>query len=267
MNIGTAKPDAAELQRVQHHFIDIADPDQQYSAGRFGREARQLIEERGQAIPILVGGSGLYLQAVLDGFFEDDTDYANIRRKLQNRLVEEGASSLYSELSRVDPVTHARLEANDVQRILRALEVAIKSRQGLSELRENKREAPLHCIPLAFCLNRDREQLYRRIDERVDQMVEAGFLDEVRFLVKRGYDRNTWAMRTFGYEEMLRFIAGECRWDEAIKSIKRRSRQYAKRQLTWFRRDRRMRWLNFDEWGEEGVLDRMISQVNAYEES
>lgn len=266
MDIGTAKPEKAELERTKHHLIDIIDPDQQYSAGAFGRRARELIKEMNERgkVPILVGGSGLYLQAVLDGFFEDTEDYSALRLELRQRLKNEGIQALEAELEHLDPITHSHLNNNDIQRILRALEVALVKKRGLNELWNARTHTPLHCTPLSVCLTRARTALYSRIDKRVDEMVATGLLDEVRNLLSLGYTRDNWALRTLGYEELLDFIEEKCCWQDAIEQIKRRSRQYAKRQLTWFRRDRRMRWKDVDDWGMDGVVDRVMSQVDSY---
>lgn len=259
MDIGTAKPSPHELSQVKHHFIDIKNPDERYSAGQFGQEARALIQRLAEreTVPVLVGGSGLYLQAILDGFFEEERDYSRLRPWLQKRLEQEGLQKLYEELGRLDPIAQSRLAAHDTQRILRALELAHGG---------DRAEAPsgraLDCSPLAFCLTMRRERLYQRIEQRVDEMVQRGFREEVERLAAQGYGRESWAMRSLGYEEMLDYLGGKCRWEEALAAIKLRSRQYAKRQLTWFRKDRRLRWLDLEVWGVNGVAARIAEHFN-----
>tara|TARA_Y100000588_G_scaffold147920_1_gene161831 strand:+ start:304 stop:1230 length:927 start_codon:yes stop_codon:yes gene_type:complete len=264
MDIGTAKPEKEELIRVKHHFIDIMDPNQRYDAGTFGRSARTVISsliERGK-IPILVGGSGMYMQAVLDGFYEDTEDYSEIRRYLNFRLKNEGKDPLWNELLKLDPVSHKNLSKNDTQRMLRALEVAIVHRSEVHNLWKRKPHTPLHCVPQVFCLTRDRKELYSIIDKRVDEMIALGLIEEVKNLLNLGYTRSSWALRTFGYDEILDFLENKCSCAEAIERIKRNTRRYAKRQLTWFRKDRRMRWLDVDTWGKGGVIERILSQIH-----
>jgi tRNA dimethylallyltransferase len=265
MDIGTAKPDKAEQDQIPHHFINIANPDQCYSAGQFGRDVRKCIEQLGKrgVVPILVGGSGLYLQAVLNGFFEDSTDYAEIREILIRRLEDEGLEALYEELGELDPLAHARLSPRDGQRIMRALEVAHGSGESLVEHRNRAPEEPLNCIPLGVCLTMNREALYKRIDQRVEAMMQKGLLEEVEKLVKMGYGRGHYGMETFGYKELLDYLDGHYSLEEATNTVKRKSRQYAKRQLTWFRKDRRLRWLDVDAWGSQGIGERIIAQYRA----
>ena len=259
MDIGTAKPDPNALAQVKHHFVNIKNPDESYSAGRFGQEVRQLINSLHQEkiLPVLVGGSGLYLQAVLDGFFEDESDHEEIRSWLRERMAEEGLQSLHAELGKLDPLAQARLSPNDAPRVLRALELAHGQGGALSLQWQERPARPLECIPLAFCLTMARDRLYRRIDQRVEAMMRKGLLDEVRRLVEMGYGRDCRVMGTLGYQEILNYLDGRCSLAAAVNLIKRRSRQYAKRQLTWFRKDRRLRWLNLDVWARQGVLERI----------
>ncbi len=267
MDIGTAKPEPGDLERVKHYFIDIKNPDEYYSAGRFGREVRACIKQLGERgiPPILVGGSGLYLQAVLDGFFEDETDYSEIRAHFKQRLERQGLAVLYQELGRCDPQAQTRISPRDSQRILRALEIA-HARGEVQHARWAKgAEAALDCSPLGFCLEMNRESLYQRIDHRVDAMLEKGLLGEVESLVAMGYGRGSYAMETFGYQEVLDYLEGKLSLDDAIATIKCRSRHYAKRQLTWFRRDRRLRWMDLDAWGIQGVQERIATQYRSRE--
>ena len=266
MDIGTAKPTAAERATAVHHFIDIRNPDEPYSAGQFGREARCLVAELNRAgtVPLLVGGSGLYVQAVVDGLFDDDLEYAEIRSQLRHRLALEGLGALYEELGQRDPETQARIKPGDTQRVLRALEVARRGRGGLAVRWQGEGEAPLARAPVAFCLTMDRKTLYQRIEQRVDDMVARGLVAEVEALVAAGYGRGSWAMGTFGYREILEFLRGDCALAEAVESIKRRSRQYAKRQLTWFRRDRRLRWVDLGLWTSREAVARMVEQCRAH---
>ena len=265
MDIGTAKPSRSEQALARHHFIDIKNPDQRFSAGQFGKQARELIgqmQNRG-VLPVLVGGSGLYLQATLDGFFEDRADHTGFRTQMQQRLKKEGLQILYDELGQLDPLAQARLSPRDTHRITRALEVACLGERKLSERWVEEAAVPLECIPVAFCLKRQRDRLYRRIEQRVDAMMAQGLLEEVEELIARGYGRESCAMGTLAYQEILDYLDGTCSLAQAVETIKRRTRRYAKRQLTWFRRDRRLRWLDLDQWGNQGACERIVAHCRA----
>lgn len=265
MDIGTAKPDKIEQSQIPHHFIDIINPDERYNAGQFGRSVRQCIGAMGKrgVVPVLVGGSGLYLQAVLNGFFVDPADYSEIRQLLYRRLEVEGLDALFEELKAVNPLAWKRLSRRDGQRILRALEIAHGPGDEPTESRKKGSEEPLDCVPIGFCLNMDREALYSKIDKRVEIMMQKGFLEEVKNLVKMGYGRDCYGMETFGYKELLDCLDGKSSPAEASDIIKRKSRQFAKRQLTWFRKDRRLRWLDLSAWGHRGAEERIIAQYLA----
>lgn len=259
LDIGTAKPTAAEQDRVRHHLIDIADPHEHYSAGRFGRDARHVagqLSARG-VTPVVVGGSGLYLAAFLDGFFTDEEGHDHERARLRARLEAEGLAPLYEELGRVDPVVQAALDPGDRHRILRALELAGTGGRASSRRLLDGGRAPLRHVPVTVCLYCRRDTLYRRLDLRVQDMVAAGWPDEVKALRAAGYDRAACGLESLGYEEMARFVAGELSLGDAVATVQRRSRRYAKRQLTWFRRDRRLRWLDLDRLGTEGAVERI----------
>jgi tRNA dimethylallyltransferase len=265
MDIGTAKPTSDDQKRAVHHLIDIKDPDQPYSAGQYSRDARLTIEAlwaKG-ALPILVGGSGLYLQALLDGLFLADGDTTINRGQLRERLAQEGLVSLYGELGDKDPVAQSRLAPGDTQRILRALELAGQDRGTTVRGRREGEAGAFPCLPLMFFLDLDREKLYQRIDQRVDMMLAEGLVAEVESLLERGYDRNCRTMGTLGYREILDFLDQRISLGTARELIKRRSRQYAKRQWTWFRRDRRLRWLAIDQWGIRGIEERILAELRA----
>ena len=247
LDIGTAKPDAAARARVPHHFIDIRDPDEVYTAGTFGNEARLCVAEilrRGRA-PVVVGGSGLYLRSLVDGLFEGPGADPEIRDRLERRMEEVGAAGLLEELRAVDPDTAAAIDPTKPRRIVRALEVWHATGMPLSMLqRERKPEIPF--VPVFAGLAWDRAELNRRIDERCDTMVAAGLLDEVRGLREQGYSPGMNALNTVGYVEAFAHLEGKITAGEMLERIKTNTRRYAKRQGTWFRADGRIRWLAMD---------------------
>ena len=262
MDIGTAKPTAEQQNQCPHHLLDVLSPEESYSAGAYARAARRIIGQiwnRG-GLPIVVGGTGLYWQSALDGCFEDEAEYAPIRAELQNRLHCKGLASLYEELGRRDPVAQARLQPSDAQRILRALEVALAGKGTLSALWRQRKERPLVRQPQMISLTMARSRLYERIDQRVEQMVERGWVEEIRALRAMGYDPSDSALGTLGYLEMCSALTGHCPWQEAVERSKQRTRHLAKRQMTWCRRDRRLRELDLDVWGKAGVVQRIVGE-------
>ena len=262
MDIGTAKPTAEQQSQCPHHLLDVLGPEETYSAGSYARAARYIIEQiwnRG-GLPVMVGGTGLYWQSALDGCFEDEAEYAPVRAELQHRLHCEGLASLYEELGHRDPVAQARLQPGDAQRILRALEVAIAGKGTLSTLWRERKGQPLVPRPQMICLIMERSRLYERIDQRVEQMVKQGWVEEVRALRAMGYDPGDSALGTLGYLEMCSALAGHCPWQEAVERTKQRTRHLAKRQMTWCRRDRRLRELDLDVWGKAGVVRRIVGE-------
>ncbi len=241
MDVGTAKPDAAARAEVPHHQLDLADPDEPFSVARWVEGARTAVSEiwmRGR-LPVVVGGSGLYIGALVDGH-----DYAalawdpELRERLDQRLAAEGLAPLAERLQELDPETAARTDLRNPRRVLRALERAEAGRGG--EPTSTPYPGPLALV----ALDRPRAILYRRIDERARWMfTEGGLLDEVRRLLDAGYAPELRPMSGHGYAEAARHLAGEWSLDQAIEVTARRTRQYAKRQLSWFRRDARISWI------------------------
>lgn len=257
LDIGTAKPGSPELAATKHHGLDLLEPDEKYSAGQFVTYARAVcgnLWAKGR-VPVVVGGTGLYIQALLDGLWAEERPAGGVRARLQARLQAEGLGRLYDELGALDPVAQACLAGGDTQRILRALELVTTTgdRHGVGA-------DPLDCVPLAFCLYRERAELNRRLDLRVDEMMRQGLLGELDALLARGYHRQTFGLQSMGYEELMDFREGKRSLADAVARIKLRTRQYAKRQFTWFRKDRRYRWLNLDLWGLEGGGERVVEQ-------
>lgn len=246
LDVGTAKPTREEMDGVPHHGFDAVDPEQRYSAGRYAGEARRWIaeiRERGRWA-IVAGGSGLYLQALVDGFFGGaDVRDEESRAWLERRVEREGLGALHTELVRLDPEYAEKTLPGDRQRILRALEVIHASGEAFSDLhRRERNEMPWPAR--WFGLRWPREELYARIDRRVDEMLDRGLIAEVDDLLARGY-REENALKSVGYEEIVAWREGRiASLDEAVERIKRNTRHYAKRQLTWFRRNERINWLD-----------------------
>lgn len=251
-DIGTAKPTAAERERVRHHLIDILDPRERYSAGEFARRARTAIEDihrRGRRA-LVVGGSGLYLRALLEGISPVPRGDREVRRALRQRLAEEGLENLYRELRQRDPVTAARLMPGDRQRILRALEVLEVSGVPLSEWIRRKPFGDQRLPSLRIGLTLPRAILYDRITVRVDRMLRRGWLDEVRRLLHSGLEPELPAFQAIGYRQLVRHLRGEGSLDAAVEELIRQTRRYAKRQETWFRKEPDVTWFQADDLTE-----------------
>ena len=245
MDIGTAKPSAAERASVPHHGLDICQPDQVYSAGEYGEQARVVINEilaKGKW-PLVVGGSGLYFRALLEGFFAAKASNREIQAQLKHRVQEEGSLVLHEELARVDPSSAARLHPNDTQRIVRALEIFYASGKTATALWQQHGEAadfPYRLIGL----NMPRPALYARINLRVDNMLAAGLVDECKRLLAMGYAPELNALQTVGYQEVFQYLRNEISYDRMAALIKQHTRNYAKRQMTWFRKMRGVEWFD-----------------------
>ena len=247
MTIGTAAPTAEEMEGVPHHMIAVADPAEQWSAARYAQAAIPIVEDilaRGKR-PILVGGTGLWLDAVVKGHgFAGGCAGGAVRKELQDRLAREGIGELLEELRQADPEAAERLHPADTKRILRALEVYRETGKTISAHNAETAALPPRYDAVWIGLQfRDRADMKALIDRRVDKMVEAGLLDEVRSLLQSGLPRDATALQAIGYKEFLGVLDGTATEEEAIAEVKLRSRQYAKRQLTWLRRNPDIRWI------------------------
>ncbi|MGO0123345.1 tRNA (adenosine(37)-N6)-dimethylallyltransferase MiaA [Desulfothermobacter acidiphilus] len=264
MDIGTAKPSLEERRGVPHHLIDVVEPDQHFSVGAFQAMVQELIpaiHQRGHW-PLLVGGTALYLRAVIDGY----TLAVEANRELRQRLLEEarrlGTAHFYEQLRAIDPQAAAKIHPHDRKRLVRALEIYYQTGKPPSEL---QRQAPPPYRVLMFGLHLPRTELYRRIEQRVDAMIAAGLVEEVRRLLERGISPQATSMQGLGYKEIAAYLRGEVSWEQALYLLKRNTRRFAKRQLTWFRRDPRIRWLDVTRHaGVEDLAEEIVRQVQDY---
>ena len=263
MDIGTAKPSASERRQIPHHLIDILDPGESFSVVDFQRLAAKAVEavnKRGR-IPLLVGGTGLYVQALLEGYQFNRTPKTQLREELQKAAEDADEPGLYRRLKEQDPQTASRLHPNDRRRILRALEVVESEQQSISQDKKTGDPSLLY-DGLIFGLSRERPELYRRIDMRVDAMFAAGLVDEVKRLLSEGLPADCTGMQAIGYKEVVSHLRNGRTLDSTVAEIKQSSRRFAKRQLTWFRRMPYIRWIDVNEGHdvEETVTD-MSRQV------
>ena len=269
MNIGTAKIEPEEMQGVRHHLIDILDPAEEFNVVLFKKYALRAMNDiysRGR-IPIIVGGTGFYIQALLyDIDFEENDNDMSYREKLQNLADIHGNTFLHDMLAEVDPESAEKIHENNVKRVIRALEFYKKTGMKISEHNEteSQKESPYNFE--YFVLNDDRQKLYDRIDRRIDIMLEAGLLDEVKLLVSEGYSRELVSMQGLGYKEIIDYIQGRCTLDEAIYTLKRDTRHFAKRQITWFKREKHVTWVDKSEYDSESeILSFMLDRLREKE--
>jgi tRNA dimethylallyltransferase len=244
LDIGTAKPAPEQLSAVRHYFIDEKLPNEPFSAGEFGVRGRKVVDGilASGKVPLIVGGSGLYIQSLIDGLFEGPAADPEIRQILEAKVARGMIPDLIEELRRVDPDRGMHADPAKPRRIIRALEVYYLTGKPLSaHHRENKPE--IRFQPLIFGLAWDRGDLYERIDRRCDAMISSGLEQETKHLREVGYDRTINALNTVGYAEIFAFQNGEISRDEMVRLFKQNSRRYAKRQMTWFRRDPRIHWI------------------------
>lgn len=244
MDIGTAKPTPHEKSCVPHHMIDIVDPDEHFDAKTYAKMAHKKVMKlfENGTIPFVVGGTGLYIKALVHGLFEADSADGDIRLRLKQDAETHGPAFLHKRLKSCDPVTAARIHPNDTYRIIRALEIYELTGKTISDHHHTHRFQDKHFRVLKIGLQLDRERLYTRINHRVETMIEAGLIDEVKKLLGKGYRSNLKSMQSIGYRHMVDFIENRLPWDESLRTFKRDTRRYAKRQLTWFKADTDIVW-------------------------
>ena len=261
MDIGTAKPDPETMTAVKHHLIDVIEPDREFSLAEYQKLAYAAIQDihaRGK-LPFLVGGSGLYIWAVLEGWvIPEVSPKLEFRREQEERAEKGQAAELYQELKNIDPVAAGKIDPRNVRRVIRALEVSRFLAQPFSQL-QKKRSPPFKSFIIG--LTTDRTELYRRADERVDNMIEQGFVDEVRRLLKMGYNLDLPSMSSIGYREIGLYLQGELTLDEAIYKIKVGTHRFIRHQYAWFRlKDERIKWFDIAEM-KENDIQKLVRQV------
>jgi tRNA dimethylallyltransferase len=247
MNIGTAKPSPEQRALIPHHLLDVADPDRLFSAADFADAADAAISDiigRGKKV-IVTGGTGLYLRALLQGLVDSPSGAGPVRQELQAEARREGNAAMLEKLRQVDPELAARIHPNNLVRIIRALEVQRLTGTPLSRHQREHGFSDQRYTSLRIGIDVERQELYRRIEARVDRMLAGGLLEEVRGLLAAGYGRELKAMRAIGYKEAAAHLAGELSLEEAAELIKRDTRRYAKRQMTWFKADADIIWLEY----------------------
>ncbi len=245
MDIGTAKTGKAEQEIVPHHMIDIRDPDQDFSAGDYQRTAREAIREiqkRGR-VPFVVGGTGFYLRALIDGLFEGPGRSEELRIRMRNIIRRKNAAVLHRALARIDPRSAEKISQMDAERIIRAYEVYLLTGRTMNFWQLQPRDAFTGYRWLKIGIDIPRKQLYERINQRVDEMFGSGLLDEVRELLQK-FSKQAHAFKAIGYKQALEYLEGTVPLPQAIEETKKESRHYAKRQLTWFRSDQEITWLD-----------------------
>lgn len=262
MDIGSAKIRPEEMQGVKHYLVDILEPTQDFNIVMFQKYAKQAIAEiygKGK-IPIIVGGTGFYIQSVLYNIdFEKSDENMVLRAELEQLAREKGAEYLHNMLKECDPGAAQEIHANNVKRVIRAIEFYRQTGRRISEHNAAEREKKSAYDSRYFVLTDKRERLYQNIDRRVDKMIEEGLVDEVRRLVDMGCRRDSTAMQGLGYKEIISYLAGEITLDEAVYIIKRDTRHFAKRQLTWFRRERDVIWVEKDKFAYDD--EKMLNYI------
>lgn len=266
MDIGSAKIKPEEMEGVPHHLIDVLEPDEEFHVVKFqelAKKAMREIWERGH-IPIVTGGTGFYIQALLyDIDFDENEKEDAYRKELEAYAREHGAESLHEKLALVDPASAETIHPNNVKRVIRALEFYEQTGKRISEHNETQRQRESPYAFAYFVLTDDRAHLYERIDRRVDQMIEEGLVKEVQALKDKGYTKQLVSMQGLGYKEILDYLDGNYTLEEAIYTIKRDTRHFAKRQLTWFKRERDVIWIDkqASDYEEEQILEKMLSRL------
>ncbi len=267
LNIGTAKPSKGSRNKIKHYFVDNLEPDENFNVSIFENHSLKIIEDlfKKDKIPIVVGGSGLYVKALIDGIFNSADSDEQIREQLNKMKEEFGIEYLYQELKSVDPKSAEKMLPQNYKRVMRALEVYYLTGQTIDKHQEKyKRE--LNIDFKQYGLMWDRKKLYENIENRVDVMIQEGLVDEVKSILERGYSKELNALNTVGYKEVISFIEKDIEYGKMIELIKRNTRRFAKRQLTWFRTDKRIFWYDIHDKNEFKIIASDISKREKLDE-
>lgn len=259
LNIGTAKPSNAELRKVKHHLINVLEPTDDFNAGRFVEHAERIILQlhSENKIPIVSGGTGLYIKSLIDGIINTIDTNEELRTELLEKRKSFGNEYLYNELKKVDSKSASTMAPQNWKRVMRALEVYYISGKPIwQHFQEHKKKTDYQFHH--FGLEWDRTALYKRIEDRVDLMITNGLVDEVKYILRMGYSKEINALNTVGYKEIISYLENEISLERAIELIKRNTRHYAKRQMTWFRKDKRIIWFKIE---QKNQIDEIASKI------
>jgi tRNA dimethylallyltransferase len=267
LDIGTAKPGGEILKKVKHHFINVLEPDEYFNVSLFEKQGMNVIEDllgKGK-IPIVAGGSGLYIKALTEGIFDEADINEETRSELMMIKERTGIEGLYKELEKVDPESAAKMLPQNWKRVLRALEVYLTTGQPIWKFHEKQaREVDVQFK--MYGLNWKREVLYKNIEQRVDGMIDNGLIEEIKYILGKGYSKTVNSLNTVGYKEIISYLEGEISQDRAIELIKRNTRRYAKRQMTWFRKMEGMHWFDVASFGDlDNICEEIIKTERLYE--
>lgn len=262
MNVGTAKINEEEMQGIKHYMIDEVYPDEKFSAAVFRKKALSYINEISSKnkLPIIVGGTGFYISSLLDNFeFTDSFIDESYRKHLQNVASIKGNEYVHNKLKSIDSISYNKLHPNDLRRIIRALEVYKHTKKPISYFQEESKKKPCNYNLAYICLNMKRESIYERINTRVENMINEGLIEEVEKLLDLGYSKDLVSLQALGYKEIIYYIEGKMTKEEAAELLKKNTRNYAKRQLTWFRGDSRVFWINIEGYrNKSDIVENII---------
>lgn len=265
MDIGTAKIKKEEMDGIVHHLIDVLEPTEDFNVVTFKNLAKKAMDAiyAKNKIPIIVGGTGFYIQALLYDISFEETEVSAYRAELTAYYEKHGAHALHERLKNIDPVSYDTIHENNVKRVIRALEFYYETGYPISKHNEEQRENESPYNFKYFVLNDDREKLYKRIEKRIDQMVAEGLVEEVKMLLDYGCTKDMVSMQGLGYKEIVPYLEGECSLEDAIYVLKRDTRHFAKRQLTWFRREKEVTWIDKNSFSsEEEMLKEMMKHLS-----
>ncbi len=263
LDIGTAKPTSEQREKIKHHLIDFLNPDENFNASQFEKIAIEISEDliKKNKQSVVVGGSGLYLKALIDGITESVVLNEDLREKFLEERNKFGNEYLYSKLKEVDPESAEKMLPQNWKRVMRALEVYYSTGKPIWE-HHKEYERNLNLKFLQFGINWEREILYKRIEDRVDNMISLGLIDEVKNILKMGYSTELNSLNTVGYKEVIEYLNGRYSFEKMIELIKRNTRRFAKRQLTWFRRDKRIKWFDIKSENEfENIVEKIVPEM------